>query len=262
MAERSTASVPPVLEARGLDVGYDGFAVVRGLSFAIRPGETVALLGGSGCGKSTVMRTLVGLLPPIAGSVRLLGRELASADEPEKPGREELLRRVGVMFQGGALFGAQNLLENVMFPLLEFTQCPREVAERTARMKLAEVGLGAYTRHYPNEISGGMLKRAAIARAMALDPAVLFLDEPSAGLDPVTSASLDELLLRIRSERGTAIVLVSHELASVFRVADRALFLDRETHSLLDSGPPAELRDSSPHDKIRAFFRREPEVTP
>jgi len=246
----------PVVEAQGLSVGYDGSAVLEGLSFSIRPGEVVALLGGSGCGKSTVMRTVIGLLPPVAGSVRLLGRPFAEAGAPEPEDRNELLRRVGVMFQGGALFGAQTLLENVLFPLRQFTNYAPELAERIARLKLGLVGLAAHADRYPRELSGGMQKRAAIARALALDPAVLLLDEPSAGLDPVTSASLDDLILRIRSEQGTAIVLVSHELPSILRVADRALYFDRETRSLLDEGPPARLRDASPHAAVRDFFLR------
>ena len=250
-----------ILEAKALSAGYGSRVILKDLAFGIRRGEILALLGGSGCGKSTLMQTLIGLIPPLAGEVVLSGETFSTPAWQATEEGSPLLHHLGVMFQGGALFGSQTLLENVMLPLREFTKLPASVIERDARLKLGLVGLAAFSDYFPREISGGMQKRAAIARAMALDPEILFLDEPSAGLDPVTSASLDDLILRIREERGTTVVLVSHELPSINRVADRALFLDRETRGLLDEGTPADLRDHSEHARVRAFFNRTAETT-
>ena len=250
-----------VIETDGLSVGYGERAVQRGLNLRIRRGEIFVLLGGSGCGKSTVLRTLVGLVPPLAGSVRILGQVFAEAGrEPDE--NPALLRHIGVMFQNGALFGSKTLLENCALPQETLTARTPEEIESILREKLRDVGLLDFADFLPKEISGGMQKRAAIARALTLDPDILFLDEPSAGLDPVTSAELDDLILRIREERGTTIVLVSHELASIYAIADRAVFLDRATHSVLDEGAPAFLRDNSPHQAVRAFFNRTPERKP
>ena len=249
---------PAALEARGLSVGYGGSAVVSDIDFAVAPGEIFAVIGGSGCGKSTLLRTLEGLIPPIAGAVRVAGAPFAEAGaEPDDEERSRRLRRVGALFQGGALFGSMTLLENVGLPLREFTDLPEELVEETARLRLAQVGLAAAAGKYPSEISGGMAKRAGLARALALDPAILLLDEPSAGLDPVTSAGLDSLVLRLRDECGTAVVLVSHELPSLLAVADRALYLSAAKGRPLETGRPREMRDASPHPEIRAFFRRQ-----
>lgn len=249
---------PPALEARDLAVGYGGRAVVEGIGFTVAPGEIFAVIGGSGCGKSTLLRTLEGLLPPVAGSVFVAGAPFAEAGkEPDPEERSRRLRRVGTLFQGGALFGSMTLLENVEMPLREFTELPPELVEETARLKLSQVGLSAAADKYPSEISGGMAKRAGLARALALDPAILMLDEPSAGLDPATSAGLDDLVLRIRDAYGTAVVLVSHELPSLLAVADRAIYLSAREKRPLETGSPREMRDSSPHREVRAFFARE-----
>lgn len=245
------------IETFDLDAGYNGIAVQRNVNLKIRNSEIFVLLGGSGCGKSTVMRTLVGLLPPINGSVSFFGETFSRAGNGCGEGNP-LLRRVGVMFQNGALFGSKTLLENCAVPFETQPDRPQREIDAICMEKLEAVGLAAFASHYPSQISGGMQKRAAIARALVLNPDILFLDEPSAGLDPVTSAGLDELILDIRDKRGMTVVMVSHELASIFAIADRAVFFDRETHSALDEGTPAELRDGSVHPEVRAFFNRKP----
>ncbi len=242
-----------MIEAQDLAAGYGDNIVQQHLDFQIMRGEVVVFLGGSGCGKSTVLKHLIGLNPPLAGRVLICGEDIAT-DDPQK--RLAILRKFGVMYQGGALFGSMTLLENVRLPLEEFSGLPDDTIDMIARIKLDQVGLAAFAGHMPAEISGGMQKRAAIARAMAMDPDILFLDEPSAGLDPVTSAELDDLILTLARGLKMTIVMVSHELASIFAVADRAFFLDRATKTILDSGSPQDLRDHSKHDEIRTFFAR------
>lgn len=238
-----------------LDAGYEDKIILRDVNLSIHRGEIFALLGGSGCGKSTLMRHLIGLNPPLAGRIILGGELFASADEtiPENMTRR-ILQRLGVMFQSGALFGSMPLIDNVKLPLQEATNLPSAVMDEMALLKLHQVGLGEFADYLPSEISGGMQKRAAIARAMVLDPDVLFLDEPSAGLDPITSSELDELILRLRDAFGTTIVIVTHELKSIFKIVDRAAFLDRNSQSVLDVGAPAQLRDQSEHQGVRGFF--------
>jgi phospholipid/cholesterol/gamma-HCH transport system ATP-binding protein len=215
--------------------------------------------GGSGCGKSTLMRCLVTLDPPVAGEVEVTGVRLPTEDAAAL---QALRRRIGVMYQSGALFGGQTLLQNVRLPLEEFTNLPDAAMDAAAMAKLSLVGLADSAMKLPSEISGGMCKRAAIARAMALDPEVLFLDEPSAGLDPITSADLDALILRLNRMLGTTFVVISHELPSIFTIADRFIMLDREAGTMVASGPPAELRDRSPDEKVRSFMNRSPSEHP
>lgn len=249
----------PALRCTGLAVGYGGTAVMRDIAFDVAPGEIFAVIGGSGCGKSTLLRTLEGLLPPLCGSVEIAGRLFAAAGvDVEDSVRNSILRGVGALFQGGALFGSMTLLENVEMPLKEFSGFDRGEIRRIARRKLAEVGLSHAESRFPSEISGGMAKRAGLARAMALDPALLFLDEPSAGLDPVASASLDELVLRLRGESGTAIVVVSHELPSLMRIADRCAYLSASERRLLRIAPPDALARDPDFREIRDFFGRKP----
>ncbi|MEJ6003463.1 ABC transporter ATP-binding protein [Paucibacter soli] len=242
----------PLLRAEGLSLAVAGRVIQKDLSFELRRGEILVLMGGSGCGKSTLMRHLIGLQTPAAGRVLHGDVDLAEADDAQLA---ELRRRFGVMFQAGALWSSMTVGENVMLPLREFTELDDDAAEQLARFKLALVGLDGAFDESPAALSGGMKKRAAIARAMALDPPLLFLDEPSAGLDPLTSARLDELILNLRDHLGTSIVLVTHELDSIFAVADRALFLDAKEKTMIALDAPRQLLETGP-DTVRAFLRR------
>ena len=220
----------------------------------MKRGEVFIILGGSGCGKSTLLKALIGIVPIAAGRSEILGVDLAEADAE---GRIALLQRIGVMWQSGALFGNMTLSENVELPLEEHTDLPRPAREALARAKLGLVGLGDAAGLLPAEISGGMAKRAGIARAMALDPPLLILDEPSAGLDPITSAGLDKLILDIARSTGTTFVVVTHELQSILAIGDRCIMLDKEARGMIAMGKPRELRDTGTHPTVRSFFRRE-----
>lgn len=243
-----------IIEVRGLTAAYGDSVILKDVSFDVRRGEVFVILGGSGCGKSTLLKHLIGLIPPAAGEILIGGGNIAAASGSE---RAELLRRFGVTYQSGALFGSMTLAENITLPLEEFTRLPREARELIARMKLASVGLEPFGSHFPSEVSGGMQKRAAIARAMALDPPVLFLDEPSAGLDPVTSAGLDDLVRSLNRNLGVTFVIVSHELPSIYAVADRVIMLDKSTRGIIAEGAPAFLRDHDTNPFVHAFFHRE-----
>ena len=240
----------PVISIEHVDAGYPDAVILRDVSFEILRGEVFILLGGSGCGKSTIMKHMIGLNPVLAGRLTVAGMEWTSDT------RATLCRKIGVMYQSGALFGSMTCLENVMLPLEEFTSMKRRERRERARELLADVELSDSANLMPSEISGGMRKRVAIARAMALDPEVVFLDEPSAGLDPITSSALDDLILRLRGEKGMTFVVVSHELPSIFKIGDRAAMFDKSRRGMVALGSPAELRDSSEDPFVRKFFRR------
>ena len=233
-----------------VDAGYPGATVLHDVTFSVAKGEIFALLGGSGCGKSTVMKHIIALNPPLAGDITVAGLRLCESN------REAIWRKIGVMYQSGALFGSMTCGENVELPLCEFTRLGR--ADRASRVEalLEAVGLADARDKMPSEISGGMRKRVAIARAMALEPEIIFLDEPSAGLDPVTSNALDELILKLRETKGVTFVMVTHELPSIFKVVDRCAMFDRARRAMVALGRPAELRDGSSDPFVREFFNR------
>lgn len=245
--------VVPAVAVRGLTVGYDHQPLLRNLNLVIRPGEVCVLLGGSGSGKTTLLKHLIGLLQPIAGEVLIHGRNLTTAEGEDK---RALMRRFGVLYQSGALFGSLTVAENIALPLVEYTRLPPEMIRAIVAEKLAQVGLNGFEKYLPATLSGGMRKRAGLARAMAMDPEILFFDEPSAGLDPVTAARLDQLILRLRDELGTTMVIVTHELDSVFTIADRVIMLDREAQGIIAEGDPYELRDRSDDPRVHEFLSR------
>jgi len=243
-----------IIRVEGLTAAYGDRVIFDGVSFEVLRGEILGILGGSGSGKSTMLKHMIGLYPPRSGHVWIDGADIAAA---EGEARTAILRRIGVMYQQGALFGSMTLLENVRLPLEEFTKLPPEAMDRVAASKLQLVQLDGFEDFSPAAISGGMRKRAAIARAMALDPAILFLDEPSAGLDPITSSELDDTILRLARTLGVTFVVVTHELASIYKIADRVVMLDKEARGIAASGVPEALRDHCEIDWVRRFFRRE-----
>ena len=231
--------------------GYGETVILDRISFEVYPGEIFVILGGSGCGKSTLLKHLIGLIRPISGEVYIDGDDICERDETRF---RKILRKFGVLYQSAALFGSMTLAENVALPIQEYTDLPKDAVDTLVRMKLKLVGLDGYENHLPSEISGGMKKRAGLARAMALNPGILFFDEPSAGLDPITSAELDDLILRINRSLGTTMVIVTHELQSIFTVAHRIIMLDKHTRSIIAEGDPRYLRDHSRNLFVKQFF--------
>jgi len=243
-----------LIGVRGLTMAYGDFVLMRDLDFDIQRGDVFVIMGGSGCGKSTLLRHLIGLKEPATGSIHYGDVNFTDADQET---RDAILRNVGVLFQSGALYSSLTLAENVALPIEEYLPAlSRDEVREVAALKLSLVGLAGFEDYYPSEISGGMKKRAGLARALALDPEVLCIDEPSAGLDPISSKLLDELILELSESLGTTIVIVTHELASIFDIATTSVFLDVESRTMTALGPPTDLRDHSPAPAVRAFLNR------
>ncbi|MET0499466.1 MAG: ATP-binding cassette domain-containing protein [Steroidobacteraceae bacterium] len=247
---------PPVISVRNLRMGFGERVLLDDASFDIHRGEIVVILGGSGSGKSSLMKTIIGLHEPLAGDILIHGTSLVRAGAQEK---SRLQRNLGVMYQGGALFGSLNVLENVRFPLDRFTRLTLAGKNLAVRMLLHELEMASAESLMPGELSGGMLKRAGIARAMALGSDTLLLDEPSAGLDPVTAANLDRTILSLRRNLEVTFLVVTHELESIFAIADRAIMLDPHSRAIIADGAPAALRDHSSNARVRQFFNRQPD---
>ena len=250
-------SPPPARHARiavrGLTMTYGPFVVMRDLTFEVAERDIFVIMGGSGCGKSTLLRHLIGLKEPAAGEILFDGESFTATPSHL---RDRFTRRFGVMYQSGALWSSLTLAENIAMPLEEQTDLPERTIRELVSYKLALVGLSGYEDYYPSDISGGMNKRAGIARAMALDPDILFLDEPGAGLDPLSASRLDDLILRLRDSLDSTIVIVTHELASIFAIATNSIFLDTATRTQGATGNPSWLRDHSDNPAVRRFLRR------
>ncbi|HTT55652.1 MAG TPA: ATP-binding cassette domain-containing protein [Opitutaceae bacterium] len=245
----------PAVAVEGLECRYGGTTVLRDINFTVPVGELFFVIGGSGCGKTTLLRHLVGLAVPAKGAVRYFGENFTAAGRAE---RRRLLKTFGVLYQSAALWSSMTVAENVALPLEQYAPLNRRERQEIVALKLAQVGLAGFEDYFPAELSGGMRKRAGLARALALDPRIVFFDEPSAGLDPVTSRQLDELILQIRATLGTTMVIVSHELASIYALADRVILLDREARGVIAEGRPRELAAGSPDPRVREFLTREP----
>lgn len=243
----------PAIVVDQITMRFDQYVVQRNISFSVKRGQIFIIMGGSGCGKSTILRAMIGLLRPAEGSIRYAGEALWDVDDEK---RAALQRRIGVLFQSGALWSSMTLAENVALPLTQYTSLKSSEIASIVALKLALVGLNGFEDYFPSEISGGMRKRAGLARAMALDPSILFFDEPSAGLDPISSKRLDDLILELRDGLGATVVMVTHELPSIFAVADDGIFLDAQTHTAIAAGNPRELLKNSTNPVVIEFLTR------
>ena len=245
-----------IIQVHDLTVGYGTDIILENISFDVLEGEIFIVLGGSGCGKSTLLKHLIGLIPPLSGQIRIDGEDISNCNETTY---KKILRKIGVLYQSTALFGSMTIAENVSLPIKEYTDLPQKSVDTLVKMKLNMVNLKGYENHLPSEISGGMKKRAGLARAMALNPKILFFDEPSAGLDPVTSVELDNLIIHLNKSLGTTMVIVTHELQSIFNVAHRVIMLDKQTKGIIAEGNPEDLKDHSENPFVRNFFNRKSE---
>lgn len=247
-----------LINVRNLVAKYGDSTILDKVNLDIYKGEILAIIGGSGCGKTTLLRHLVGLNPPVSGKIVIDAHEITAGDEAVF---DAALRKIGILFQGGALFGSMTIAENVALPIQEYTDLPPSSVANLVRMKLCSVDLGGYEDHLPSELSGGMIKRAALARALALNPEILFLDEPTAGLDPVISAEIEDLIMRINHSMGTTIVIITHSLNIIFKVAHRIIMLDKTAKGVVAQGNPRQLKENSPNPTVQRFFNRQARVS-
>lgn len=242
-----------VIEAHNLSVGYGSKVLLKNADFEVKKGDVFIIMGGSGCGKSSLLKVLTGLIEPLDGSFSILGQDFVKSDDEEKL---HLRKKTGILYQSGALFSSMTLFENVALPLNQYTEYNASTIKELVRLKLSLVGLAGYEDYYPSEISGGMKKRAGLARALALDPEIVYFDEPSAGLDPVSSERLDELILQINQNLNTTLVVVTHELQSIFNIGNNSIYLDATTKTITGRGSPKELLKNPPNERIAAFLTR------